>query len=201
MLWDALWKYGEKFFIWSLIALVCLMLFPFYLSADAEALPSIASDVIAVIALIAFVRVQFFVRRLFEMWAIGEHPGMLSQGEIKFLLLLNTLVIIFAVSGSLSLLTYDLVVKWGASNPFDVTFTKGQSYWFFLDQAFKGLLFDVSNVFDLHLQSELRVDARGHPLFGSVLVVYRLAMAYLTITLVIQAWRRWVESWRRWIGN
>jgi hypothetical protein len=45
-------------------------------------------------------------------------------------------------------------------------FSFNESLLFFADQAMKGLLFDVSNVFDLHLQSSLHVDARRHPVFG-----------------------------------
>jgi hypothetical protein len=192
MLWHALEKYGVAFIIWSLLGLVCLMLFPLYLPADTESQISIAADLTAVIATGCFLWLQLFVRRLFEMWATREHPGMLSKGEIKFLLLLNTSVIIMALSASLALITFDLAMKYGIYNPFEVKFTKVQSHWFFLDQAFKGLLFDVSNVFDLHLQSELRADAWRHPLFGLVLVAYRLVMAYLTITLIVPSWRRWV---------
>ena len=121
---------------------------------------------------------------------------MFSQGTTKFLLILNSAVFIVMCSYCLALFTYHAAMLFDIYNPFERTFSLGESLLFFADQAMKGLLFDVSNVFDLHIQSVLHVDARRHLIFGVMLVIYRLIMAYFTITIVIQSWRRWVGTAR-----
>jgi hypothetical protein len=55
----------------------------------------------------------------------------------------------------------------------------------------KGLLVDVVTVFNINLQTHLHVDAWRHPFFGVFLVAFRLVMSFLTLSILMQSWRRW----------
>src|SRR5262245_8196117 len=91
---------------------------------------------------------------------------------------------------SLSAVTYDLAINFGIYNPFGVHFGVVQALLFFLDHALKGMLFDVMEVFDLHVQNDLRFRARDFPAFGVLVVMLRMAVSICAIGLLLHFVRK-----------
>jgi hypothetical protein len=171
--------------------LLFLMITPALIPNHADVRLLIASDIASMAALCGFVYFQIYIRKLFHIWATDDFRGYFSPGVTWLLLLINTALIIFALTTCLAVLTFDFAIRYNLYNPFEREFLLSQIAIFYADQAMKGLLVDVASVFNLNLQTVLRVDARQHWCFGLLLVAFRLTMttltAVLTLSLILDA--------------
>jgi hypothetical protein len=165
------------------------MLLPVFVSPTSNW--ALIADWIGLFGLMCFIGQQFTIRYNFAVWADGRHPGLFPPAVIKVLLVANTLFAILVVTSSLALATFHFAIRHDIYNPFDKQFSFVEAFLFFADQAMKGLFVDVVTVFNINLQTHLHLDAWRHPFFGLFLVAFRLVMSFLTLSILMQSWRRW----------
>jgi len=89
------------------------------------------------------------------------------------------------VTVAISAVTFDLAMHHRVYNPFEQAFSFVEGLVFFADQAAKGALFDVMEVFKLDLQHQLHIDPWRHVLFACLLVGFRMMMSLFAIGGVI----------------
>jgi hypothetical protein len=95
------------------------------------------------------------------------------------------LLALIAIVG-FSAITYDVFTNYDYPNPFEVSFTGPDAVMFFIDQAMKGMFFDIMEVFDINFQDKLKFRARDYPFFGSCIVIFRMLISLITIGFALE---------------
>ena len=149
-------------------------------------------DVGAFVACVLSVVILWFTRdAVLEERELPESRHSLSrQAFVDYLRGVAIIVIFMAVGAvvvvvGLSAIVYDLAAHHQSYNPFEQPVGPFEVFLFFVDQALKGGLFDIMEVFQIHLQDHLSVNAWRHFLFGCVLVAFRSMMSLFVIGTII----------------
>jgi hypothetical protein len=100
-------------------------------------------------------------------------------------LLVDFALLLFVFVMAVGSVLYNLASVSSVYNPFQGEITLISVFLFVLDQACKGMLFDIMEVFTISLPSGITYDPFQHPLFGGLVAIFRMVVTIAFVQVLM----------------